>query len=386
MAFLTYVDEADRGDPGFFIQHSVSDLESLILEPADHEDGLRKVQRLAQLLLLSNNIEQAYRLICALCQHHKSLSASSKNAQQPFRLPTRPFANFWESYPEYVSPEEQPDSNGAPTRQTRLAMEQWHEFRECTRTGWMKDHCGLAEPEDPHVWKDTDDAPTIAMCARLLAKNQTLGQYPSLEAMREALAAAKKLYAQPQVPITEWKSERNGSQTVRRHSYLLYRRLVVELAIRVGDLEYAAETLSLGLRLDGFNTADGGQVDRYIFIPDIYQVLPLLAERGKEGNPFFIGADDAAAIVERAAAALDLRAREGRQWSLAADKVGWKELLDRLARAAFIVNREGYERNGITCVEDILHPPATEEAIAEAESRVGELSPEFKEMVRVANG
>ena len=317
MAFLTYVDEADRGDPGFFIQHSVSDLESLILEPADHEDGLRKVQRLAQLLLLSNNIEQAYGLICALCQHHKALSASSKNAQQPFRLPTRPFANFWESYPEYVSPEEQPNHqaglNGASTRQARLAMEQWREFRECTRTGWMKDHCGLAEPEDPHVWKDTDDAPMIAICARLLARYQTPGQYPSLEAMREALAAAKKLYAQPQVPITEWKPERNGSQTVRRHSYLLYRRLVVELAIRVGDPEYASEALGLGLHLDAFNTADGGQLDRYLFIPDIYKVLPLLAERGKEGNPFFIEKDDAAAIVERVTAALDLRAREGRQ-------------------------------------------------------------------------
>ena len=226
----------------------------------------------------------------------------------------------------------------------------------------------------------------IAMCARLLAKDKNPGQYPSLEAMREALAAGKKLYAQPQVPITEWKFERNGSQTIMRHSSLLYRRLVVELAIRVGDLASATEVLSLGLRLDSFNTMDGGQLNRYLFIPGIYRVLPLLAERGKEGNPFFIEEDDAAAIVEQITVALNSRAREGRQWSLAADKVGWKELMDRLANAAWVVNRAEYERKGLTCAEDILYPPATEEAIAEAESRVGELPAEYKEMVRVSNG
>lgn len=121
----------------------------------------------------------------------------------------------------------------------------------------MLDRFNLPEPSDPHIWQETDDPKMIAMCARLLAKDKTPGQYPSLEAMREALAAGKKLYAQPQVPITGWKVERNGNSTTRRHSYLLYRRLVVELAIRVGDLASATEVLSLGLRLDGFNTMDG---------------------------------------------------------------------------------------------------------------------------------
>jgi hypothetical protein len=161
---------------------------------------------------------------------------------------------------------------------------------------------------------------------------------------------------------------------------------VVELAIRVGDLESATEVLSQGLILDGFNTMDGGQLDRYLYIPGIYDVLPLLAKKGKAGNPFFIEEDDAAAIVEQITATLDLRAREGRQWSLAADKVGWKELMDRLAKAAWIVNKNGYEKQGLACAEDILHPPATEEAITAAESRVGELPADFKDMVRVANG
>lgn len=390
MTTLTYVDQADPGERDWFREHHVADLISSLLEPADHTEGLDKIGRLAQLLLLSNNIDQAYKLICALYEHRKVISSSSPDAQEQFWLRHRPFTNFWESHPAYVSPDEPSNQHEAPdgasARQVRLAREQWHGYRECTRTGWMLHHCKLPEPVDPHTWQNTDDAPMIAMCARLLAKDKTPGQYPSHEAMREALAAAKKLYAQPQVPITEWDIEKNRSQGTQRHSYLLYRRLVVELAIRLGDLEYASEVLYMGLRLDGFNSMDGGQVDRYLFLPGIYSVLPLLAKRGKEGNPYFIGEDDAAAIVTQVTAALDLRARKGRQWSLAADKVGWKELLDRLADAAWIVNRKEYERNGLTCAEDILHAPASEEAIAEAESRVGELPAEFKEMVRVANG
>ena len=390
MASLTYVDQADRGEDGQFVEHHVSDLVSMLLEPADHSEGLDKVERVAQLLLLSNQIDQAHKLICALCEHHKAISSSSQDAHQSFRLRTRPFANFWESHPTYASPEEplgqQAGLSSSSTRKARLAIEQWHEYRECTRTGWMLHHCKLPEPADPHTWQDTDDAPMIAMCARLLAKDKTPRQYPSHEVLLEALAAAKKLYAQPQVPVTEWAFATNRSQGVRRHSYLLYRRLVVELAIQVGDLEYASEALSLGLRLDGFNSMDGGDVDRYLFVPGIYHVLPLLAEKGREGNPFFIEHERAGAIVEYLTATLDLRAREGRQWSLAADKVGWKELMDRLAKAAWVVNRKEYERNGITCAEDILHPPATEEAIAQAEARVGELPAEYKEMVRVSNG
>lgn len=390
MASLTFVDEADLNDVGYFVEHHVSDVVSSLLEPIDYYDGLHQVQRVAQLLLLSNNIDQAYRLICALCEHEKVRSTSPNNAQQSFQLSTRPFANFWASFPALTSPEEssnqQAGSERSSTRQAWLASSQWREYRETNRTGWMLDRFNLPEPDNHHLWQETEDPHMIAMCARLLAKDKTPGQYPSLDTMREALAAAKKLYAQPQVPITEWNFQPNGSQTTRRHSYLLYRRLVVELAIRVGDLESASEVLSMGLRVDGFNSMDGGQLDRYLYVPGIYSVLPLLAERGKEGNPFFIEEDDAAAIVEQITAALDLRAREGRQWSLAADKVGWKELMDRLAKAAWVVNRAEYERKGLTCAEDILYPPATEGAVKEAESRVGELPAEFKEMMRVSNG
>jgi hypothetical protein len=71
----------------------------------------------------------------------------------------------------------------------------------------MLDNYGIAEPEKkpPSIWRETDDPAMIAMCARLLA-NKTLvpETYPPPEKMREALEAAQKLYAQPEIPITEW--------------------------------------------------------------------------------------------------------------------------------------------------------------------------------------
>ncbi|KAF5650748.1 cell wall assembly cell proliferation coordinating KNR4-like [Fusarium sp. NRRL 52700] len=381
--------QADPGETGRFTQHNVSDLASLLLESKDASDGLRRVERLIQLLLLSNHIDKAYTLICALHKYHNvALRPSALSNQDAFQLSSRPFDNFWEAHPTYSNPfrGSNETTNKTFDRKERLERQQWYEYRECTRTGWMLEHCNLPEPEDVHTWRETDDEPTIAMCARLLAKSKILGKYPSRENMEEALAAAKKLYAQPQVPVTEWEHKWNGPQTVRRHSYLLYRRLVVELAIRLGKLDIAAEILSLGLRLDGFNDIDGGQLDRYLFLPGIYKVLPLLAEGKREGNPFYIESDEADDMIEQATTALKMRAQNGRQWSLAPEKVGWKELLDRLARAAWLVNRREYQELGITCAEDILYSPATEEEISDAEAKVGELPCDFKDMVRVANG
>ena len=158
MASLTYIDEADYDDVGYFVEHHSSELVSSLLEPIDHDDGLRKVERVAQLLLLSNKIDQAYKLICALCDHQKAISTSPNDAQQTFRLSSRPFANFWASFPDYASPEEHPNANQHPgsddatARQARLAKEQWHEYRETTRTGWMLDSSNLPEPDNHHSW------------------------------------------------------------------------------------------------------------------------------------------------------------------------------------------------------------------------------------------
>lgn len=388
---LYFIDEAYNGRCGYFHKHTLSSLQSSLLEPVDPSGAISKTFRLAHLLLLSNHVDQAYSLLCALYEYSGRILPGSSRLNQdstPYSSPALQY--FWQTHPTYSRPENtvhipQKHQNFA-TEEEVVASAQWHSYRECTRTGWMLEHCNLPEPENPHVWDETDDAPLIAMCSRLLAKNKTPGEYPPQEQMREALNAAKKLYAQPQVPITEWKTDWRGNMTVRRHSYLLYRRLVVELAIRLGELDTAAEVLGSGLRLDGFNSIDGAQLEKYLFVSGIYDVLPRLAERGKEGNPFFIEKRDAEALVLEMTKTLELRAREGRQWSLAPEKVGWDELLHRLAKGAWKVNRKGYRRLGIECATEILFEPASEEEIRAAEAKVGELPLDFKEMVRVADG
>lgn len=386
---LYYIDEAQDGKAGYLRQHKISGLVCLFLEPKDPSPAIRDSFHLAELLLLSNYNNQAYALVSALYKHVDTILSQDKGEASP-AYGSAALEYFWYTHPAYPRPENSRyrsrGSESAEAAKARLEVSQWRDYRECTRTGWMLERCRLAEPDDPHVWRETDDGPTIAMCARLLAKDKTPNRYPPLDQSREALAAAKKLYAQPQVPITEWNMEREGNLTVMRHSYLLYRRLVTELAIRVGELDTAADVLSQALRLDGFNYTDGGQLDRFLRLPGIYDVLPLLAEKGKEGNPFFIETGDAEAMVRKITETLELRSEHGRQWSLAPEKVGWRELLERLANAAWKVNSKEYKRSGIECAADILNEPASEEDIEAVEKRVGELPEDFKQMLRVADG
>lgn len=379
---LHYIDEAPTGKSGHFVQYDTSRLVSSFLESKDPSPAIRQSFRIVDLLLLSNQVDHAYALACAI---HKHVDAILPPEQS--RLSSQSLELFCHTHPEYPRPENcrwQPCVE--PDVEAGLALSQWHAYRECTRTGWMLEHCQLAEPDDPHIWRETDDPALIAMCARLLAKDKIPNQYPADDQLREALAASQKLYAQPQVPITEWTHDWRGNKTERRHSYLLYRRLVTEIAIRLGQLDTAADVLSQGLRLDGFNHSDGASLEKYLKLPGIYDVLPLLAEKGKQGNPYFIEDEDAGAIVQEITRTLESRAERGRQWSLAPEKVGWDELLDRLAKAAWVVNNKEYRQNGIECADDILHAPASEEDIKAAEDKVGELPQDLKEMLRVADG
>ncbi|TVY33441.1 hypothetical protein LSUB1_G007763 [Lachnellula subtilissima] len=369
---ISYIDTDNSGP---FTKHTLSKLITSFLDPEDPSPAIRKSLRLAHVLLLSDHLSLAHQLIDALSKHADHIVPQRPYQTSPL-ISSLALENFWTSHPEYPQPPN-------PQYVTRdLARNQWGKYRECTRTGWMLEHCKLPEPANPHIWQKTDDPIVLAMCCRLLAKDKTAGQYPSQERMREALEVAKKLYAQPQVPVTAWKFERG----VRRHGELLYWRLVVELAIRVGELETAADVLGMGLRLDGFNTSNGSDVTEYLALPDIWDVLPLLAKRGKEANPFYIEQEDAEVLVKEVIQAIELRARNGRQWSLAPEKVGWEEMLRRLSVGAWKVNRPCYKRNGIRRAEDILYPPATEEEIEAAEKEFGELPADFKDMVRIANG
>jgi hypothetical protein len=70
---------------------------------------------------------------------------------------------------------------------------------------------------------------------------------------------------------------------------------------------------------------------------------------------------------------------------LATDKVRWKELLDRLGKGAWKINRKQYRAMDVMCAEDILYSLATEREIEKAEEKDGKLSPDLKDMFRVAN-
>lgn len=152
----------------------------------------------------------------------------------------------------------------------------------------MKEHCDLREPRDVHCWRESEDPKMLAMCCRLLAKTKVKGEYVSLARMREALEAARKLYALP-----EERKKLNGSREARysRHSALLYRRLPMELAIRLGELDIAKEILSQGLCQDGF--CDGGTLEGFLMVPGVghsavaecggEEVESLLYFRGRRG-------------------------------------------------------------------------------------------------------
>jgi hypothetical protein len=370
---LSYTDT--HTDTGYPTQYPLSLLLSSYLEPVDPTPAIQQSLRLVHLLLLSNYQSLANELGHVLYKHTESIIPPESSS--PLKYSSLALENFWLTHPEHPRPEK---INAWSIE--GLEKAQWHRYRECTRTGWMLEHCCLPEPASPHIWRETEEPATLAMCCRLLAKDKTEGQYASKENMKEALEAAKKLYAQPQIQIKEWKYERGAP---KRHSYLLYRRLVVEIALRVGELETAAEVLALALRVDGFNDSNGGSLDEYLMLPGIWDVLPLLAKRGKEGNPYFIEEGNAVVMVKDVIRMLELRVREGRQWSLAPEKVGWEELLRRLAEGAWKVNPREYKRMGVKRPEDILFKPATEEIVA-VENRFGKLPADFKEMILVANG
>ena len=401
MDSLSYVDE---GMLNSFTRHKLSKLQSGFLEPVDPSDAIRTTCRLAQLLLLSNHLDHAHALLCALYKHVDAIFPPAKakagvgvgvpriqqHAEEVIP-PSQAVEYFWTVH---NSTHARPANSGTSASEQKIAGAQWGKYRECCRTGWMLEHCNLPEPDHPHVWRETEEPALLAMCCRLLAKNKmradyknrAQGAYPPLEQTVEALAAAKKLFALHEAPRVDREVNRayGDRSAPKRYSELLYRRLGIELAIRAGELDTAVWFLSDGLVRDGF--VNGGTLENYLFIPGIYDVLPLLAKRGKDRNPFYIEAKDASTMVAEISRIIEVRAVQGRQWSLAPEKVGWKELLHRLAEGAWKVNKEEYLLTGINSAEEILFQPASEEEIRAAEEKVGPLPPDFREMVGIANG
>lgn len=122
---------------------------------------------------------------------------------------------FWDVHKStFPQPRRAPCSD-RETRETWITQQQWGKYRECTRTGWMLQHVGLAEPENPSsIWRETDDPAMLAMCARLLAKTTVPCTYPPDNLAREALEVVQKLYATPDTPREEcgWGPEK-GKKT-----------------------------------------------------------------------------------------------------------------------------------------------------------------------------
>ncbi|KAH7364674.1 hypothetical protein BKA65DRAFT_390158 [Rhexocercosporidium sp. MPI-PUGE-AT-0058] len=368
---------------GSWTPYPLSKLISLLLEPICPAHGIRQTLHLSQLLLLSNHLSQANTLLSSIYTHGPSIIPPSQHEESTVPT-TLPLEAFWLTHPStHPRPENAPPICTPPnqTVEERLEFARWGKFRECTLTGWMLEHCNLREPKYVHCWRESEDPKMLAMCSRLLAKTKVRGTYVSTSRMREALDAALKLYALP-----EKKGENDGSKEARyrRHSSLLYRRLPIELAIRLGELDTASAILSDALCKDGF--CDGGTLEGLLFLPGIWDVLPLLNKKGREGNAYFIKEEDANVLVKGVVGALELRAKEGRQWSLAPEKVGWKELLERLARGSWKVNKREYREQGVFSWRGILNEPASQEEIEEAEEQFGELPRDFKDMCRVANG
>lgn len=351
-------------------QHTLPRLIKSIIDPEDPSIGVQQTLELVDLLILSNHIHEAHEILCDV------YNLAENTDKEP--IPTSLSRDiFWHVHRDTLQLPSADFKLEYPPES--LAREQWGKYRECTRTGWMLDRHGLAEPENASVWRETDDPVLLAMCSRLLAKTLSPGTYPSESKAEESLEAALKLFAIPETNLTEWRDR--APPRPPRHAYLLYRRLPVELAIRLGKYQTAADILSQGLQNDGF--MNGGELWDYLNVPGIFDVLPLLSERE---NPFSIEKTSAQTMVQEIKSAFQLRSREGRQWALAESKVSWRELLDRLADGAWKTHEEEYRQQGVNSAKEILCDPATEEDIEAAEAEVGELPSDFKEMLRLANG
>ncbi|KAH9220299.1 hypothetical protein DL95DRAFT_422232 [Leptodontidium sp. 2 PMI_412] len=304
-----------------------------LLDPVSPSDGIRQSLHLAQLLILSNRLSQANTLLSAIYTHGQFIIPPSPYEES--KVDTyNSLEAFWLDHPStHPRPANAPAlyTSKDQTLEEKLEYELWGKFRECTLTGWMHEHCNLRKPKDAHCWREG-----CSLC------------YVSLARMQEALDAALKLYA---LPVKKGEYDGSKEAKCRRYCSLLYKRLPVELAIRLGELDIARGILSVALCQDGFCNGGGG---------------------GKEGNAYFITEGDTEVLVKGVIGALKLRAKEGRQWSLAPEKVTWKGL--------------EYREKGVSSWRGVLNEPASEEEIEEAEKKLGELPRDFKEMCRVSDG
>lgn len=232
--------------------------------------------------------------------------------------------------------------------------------------------------EDFHQWRDTDDPIVMSYCFSKLMSATVAGSPPGIENAREALEVALKLYEQPQPDY-----RKRGDAGIIVHSNLIARENALKVALYLDETQTALEILKLSKQVDTLN-GQWVKTDAYLKVPGIHKVLALLAAEGLVANRHYVDRETAKVFVEGLKEAMEARIAKGQYVPLA--KASWKELLNRLAQAAWTVNKKNYQKHGLNSFREILFPPATKEEIAEAEKLVGKLPNDFKELVRVANG
>ena len=194
-------------------------LPRLIRSYIDKEDfsyAVCDILRLTELLILSSHFTEAHLIASAVFRLVKDFEFTDKGENLDFEIYTPTTLDiFWSVHKSiFPQPRRAPYSD-REDRETWITQQQWGKYRECTRTGWMLQHVGLAEPENPSsIWRETDDPAMLAMCARLLAKTTVPCTYPPDNLAREALEVVQKLYATPDTPREEcgWGPEK-GKKT-----------------------------------------------------------------------------------------------------------------------------------------------------------------------------
>lgn len=130
-------------------------LVSSYLELSDPSVAVTESFYLANVLILSNHIEMAHKLVNTLYRYRDEIAPASTI---PSNSSTPVLEYFWQTHKDISRPfyEQQYGSalkEDSLTLDEYLAKEQWGQYRESCRTSWMIEHLSVAEPNDPHIWR-----------------------------------------------------------------------------------------------------------------------------------------------------------------------------------------------------------------------------------------
>ncbi len=327
------------------------------MSSVDHFSALSSCKELAYYMLFCGFYEDGCKLLEATLKFQIDRGASvSKEEKLLLEViwSSRPDLRFAEVRWEPLSAEEQ-----------ELVALQTRE-RICTTDYFFRPR---VLPQSPHDWRDSSDPAFVEECARMLSWPSG-DKWPDDETTREVLEAMQKS-----------RSLLNGERpapSIRSYS------LEVGTALRVGTEEAREVTEQI---LENSNDVDWHHSSNKSWMSDCLcfkNMRPVLSSLSAQ--VLKLSRVDAGAACRDLVEAIE--SRLGGDLQVPLPSVGWNELLDRLAKAAFLVygGDEYYKEVGIANYEDILFPPATQEEIEEAEDTLGELPADFKEMVAVHNG